>query len=344
MTEPNTILVIHPMAIGDVVLGTPVAAALKHAFPQSKVIYFTHSSLLPLLRLCHAIDEYIEWIRKASLLEQLRTIKRIRPDLIVDLTSSTRTRLLCLLSGTRYVRYRKQPRSQRPVEHVSIRYMQTLSGIIATPIETVQLFPTLEPQAHNIDKVQMSIENEDGEKRPLLALIPGVGGLRPNRAWPEDNWIALTHRLAETHLVRLVLIGGPDEIELCAKIQDAASSLHCRNFAGKLSLPETAALLKLADLAVSGDTGPCHIAVGVGTPVVSMMGPTLPARSGPYGNETLGFDVSSNCKCTTAKTCTIRQSGGAGECMESILPESVFERITSVLKNSDAQRKRSSVV
>jgi ADP-heptose:LPS heptosyltransferase len=339
MTEPKTILVLHPMAIGDVVLGTPVAAALKRIYPGAKVIYFTHTSLVPLLRLCHAIDEYVDWTRKAPLLTQLSTIKQLRPDLIVDLTSSTRTRLLCLLSGIRTVSYRKQPRAQRPVEHVSDRYMQTLSKLPQSSNSTDAIFPTLQPDTAHMEKLEQSLENNKARQKSILALIPGVGSLRPNRAWPESHWLTLARKLRERDDIYMVLIGGPDENQLCEKIREAAGAGNCENYAGRLSLPETAALLKLARLAVSGDTGPCHIAVSVGTPVVSMMGPTLQARSGPYSYQEMGFDVSAQCQCTAAKTCVDKRSAGAGVCMDTIAPEMVLERIDVALDKICAKRQ-----
>jgi heptosyltransferase-1 len=333
VTDVHTIVVIHPLAIGDVVLGTPVAAALKRAYPQCKTIYLTHASLLPLLRLCHAIDDYVEWTRKAPILAQVAMIKNLRPDLIVDLTSSTRTRILCLLSGIRYVRYRKQARQERPVVHVCDRYMQALSGASIVAGGTAEgLFPTLSPTAELLSKVQHDLGTTmQSGAQPLIALVPGVGNLRPNRAWPVEQWIQLSRSLSQSKTARLILVGGPDDEALCQQIESAEGTGISQNMAGKLSLPETAALLKLADLVISGDTGPCHIAVSVGTPVVSMMGPTLQQRSGPYGNAALGFDASARCECTAAKKCIVNKSNSSGDCMATITADSVFERVRSAL-------------
>lgn len=334
--DPETVLVIHPMAIGDVVLGTPVSKALKRLYPNAKVIYFTHKSLVPLLQLCDSIDEYMEWTRKAPILAQLAMIKRVKADLLVDLTSSTRTRLLCFLSGIPFVRYHKQGRSEKPVMHVTDRYLAALSTLtVPTAGETnaASVFPTLEPSAQLSDRARELLLPLRA-KAPLVAMIPGVGSLRPNRAWPAKRWIELAIELTEQHTASLMLIGGSDDEQLCKQIEDAlvqANRQPCINLCGKLSLPETAAALKLAELAISGDTGPCHIAVAVGTPVISMMGPTLQERSGPYACRTIGFSVSDVCQCTHAKKCLVTGYLGAGKCMEQVTAASVFERTSHIL-------------
>lgn len=322
----------HPMAIGDVVLGSPVAAAFKLVYPGAKVIYFTHGSLHPLLQLCHAIDECVDWQRKAPLLSQVAMIKKLQPDLIVDLTSSTRTRLLCFLSGVRTIGYQKQNKSERPVAHVTDRYLDVLNSLKLDPPAARPGFPTLRPGETLLNEVRRMLGGGGATDQPLIALIPGVGSLRPNRSWPSHHWVKLISELRDRQLGRLVLVGGPDDEELCRQVEAGIGQQSCQNFAGKLSLPQTAALLKLCDVAISGDTGPCHIAVGVGTPVVSMMGPTLSQRSGPYGCLPLGFDVSDSCKCTASKTCTVRGFPKSGACMEEIAPSAVLQNVERVLQ------------
>jgi ADP-heptose:LPS heptosyltransferase len=79
----------------------------------------------------------------------------------------------------------------------------------------------------------------------------------------------------------LVVIGGPGDRELAAPLVAAASGVH--DLVGRTSLRQLAALLARSRLLVTGDTGPMHLAVAVGTPTLALFGPADPRRTGPYG-------------------------------------------------------------
>ena len=68
------------------------------------------------------------------------------------------------------------------------------------------------------------------------------------------------------------------------EIRRIAQSKYVVDFIGKTNLLELIALEKMGAVHVSSDTGPLHIANAVGTPIIALFGPTLPYRSGPYGN------------------------------------------------------------
>lgn len=68
------------------------------------------------------------------------------------------------------------------------------------------------------------------------------------------------------------------------EIRRIAQSKYVVDFIGKTNLLELIALEKMAAVHISSDTGPLHIANAVGTPIIALFGPTLPYRSGPYGN------------------------------------------------------------
>lgn len=118
----------------------------------------------------------------------------------------------------------------------------------------------------------------------------GLGASQANKLWPVERFIEVARDLAARMPVRFVGIGGDDLVKqgerLEAGLGDRAVSL-----AGKLPLPQTAALLARCDLFVGCDSGPMHVAAAVGTPVVSLSGcpedapPTYsahPGRIGPY--------------------------------------------------------------
>jgi ADP-heptose:LPS heptosyltransferase len=94
------------------------------------------------------------------------------------------------------------------------------------------------------------------------------------------------------------------------------------------TLHQFVSLVRRARLFVGGDTGPLHIAVGCGTPVVGIFGPTSPTRNGPLHPLDLVVSHKVPCGPCYKKTCEIYQK----ECMQLVTVEEVFEAILQRLK------------
>lgn len=319
-TGLSTILILHAGAIGDVVLGTVVPSSIKLVEHKVRVIYWTHESLFDLLRFCPTIDELVPWQKRNSVLKQLGIIRGINPDLIIDLTASLRSRILCLLSRRRTVTYRKQSASERPIMHAAPNFLSTIRPVIGS---AAKFFPTLIVSSAISDRVMQEQLIPDG----AVGLVPGVGKLRSHRAWPADHWARLARQLTEDGK-KVVLIGGPDDFDAARAVSSDAPNLL--NLCGKLSLAETAAALSRCSVVVSGDTGPAHIAVAVGTPVIGILGPTYPERSGPYGYLDASFDAGHQCRCHALKSCAVTNQTGPGKCMSTIAVDDVFDRIRTL--------------
>src|SRR5580658_11315031 len=118
MRSFGNIVVLHPGAIGDVMLATPVATTLKLNFPGAKLTYWTHGGLRPiLLGPCPAIDEVVDYKRDDNLFQLGKMLESLRPDLFIDLANSTKSRAMTWLSHTKILRYEKEPPHTRPIKH-----------------------------------------------------------------------------------------------------------------------------------------------------------------------------------------------------------------------------------
>jgi ADP-heptose:LPS heptosyltransferase len=330
MQSFGNIVVFHPAAIGDAMLATPVATTLKLNFPAAKITYWTHPSLRPiLLGLCPAIDEVFDYVREASLFQQVKHLKELQPDLFVDLANSTKSRTFTWLAKTKIVRYQKQSPNETPMKHAVANFLDTIRPICDEFPDP--LFPTIFPEALASEILQRLFMQGQLPSQPLIGIVPGVGKLRPHRAWIFDGWSYLLQHILSWNTYLPILIGGPEEEDLCRQLNESVSN-RCLNVAGKLSLPETAAFLKRCRVVVSGDTGPAHIAVAVGTPVIGLYGPTYPARSGPYGCLDTVIDQSSSCQCHNSKTCNFAAPGEPGECMRRIMLEEITHRLKMELE------------
>jgi lipopolysaccharide heptosyltransferase II len=111
---------------------------------------------------------------------------------------------------------------------------------------------------------------------PWAIVHPGSSA--PSRRYPPEHWAAVCRSLSADHGVQLVFTGDCSEAELAEQIRTAAGSPGAC-LAGRLELPELAALLEAAPLLLAGNTGPVHVAAAVGTPVVDLYALTNPQHT-----------------------------------------------------------------
>jgi ADP-heptose:LPS heptosyltransferase len=329
MDSFGNILIFHAGAIGDTLLATPVSAALKLNYPGAKITYWTHPILKDiLLGLCPSIDEVMDFDRDASVFDLARTFSQFRPDLFIDLTNSNKSKLMTLFSGVKTLRYVKQAANARPIRHAAENFLDTVRPIC--PEIADKLFPTIFPDAISEEVLDRILEEHDMLSYPLIGIVAGVGKIRPHRAWVFECWTYLIEHIFGLKKYLPVLVGGHDEIELAKALNDSVGG-KCLNLVGKLSLSETAAILKRCKVIVSGDTGPAHMSVAVGTRVIGLYGPTFPERSGPFGCMDLVLDQSDKCECHDVKVCRFTNPADPGQCMSRIMLAEVIDRLDGEL-------------
>jgi ADP-heptose:LPS heptosyltransferase len=134
---------------------------------------------------------------------------------------------------------------------------------------------------------------------PFTVVHPGASV--PARAWSPERNAALVRALARSR--RVVVTGGPEERDLTAHVAGS----EALDLGGLLDVGQLAAVLDAADAVVVGNTGPAHLAAAVGTPVVSLFSPVVPAeRWRPYGVPTVVLgDQTAPCAGSRARTCPV---------------------------------------
>jgi ADP-heptose:LPS heptosyltransferase len=161
---------------------------------------------------------------------------------------------------------------------------------------------------------------------PYLVLHPGTSV--PARAWPADRFAATAQLLAvQGHSV--VVTGAPSERPLTAQVADDAEAL---DLGGRTDLAQLAAVLDRAQVVVVGNTGPAHLAAAVGTPVVSLFAPTVPAqRWAPYHvPSVLLGDQDAVCRDTRVTTCPFP----GHPCLSSVAPQDAVGAVDELLSGS----------
>jgi ADP-heptose:LPS heptosyltransferase len=155
-----------------------------------------------------------------------------------------------------------------------------------------------------------------------VVLHPGASV--PARAWPAQRCAEAVEALADDGW-RVLVTGGPGERGLT----EAVAGTRGTDLGGDTSLAEMAALLDGAAAVVVGNTGPAHLAAAVGTPVVSLFSPVVPAvRWAPYGVPTVLLgDQSAPCRDTRARECPVP----GHPCLSSVTAADVVAAVRKVV-------------
>lgn len=173
------------------------------------------------------------------------------------------------------------------------------------------------------------------QERRLIALQPGAS--TNSRRWPRSRFIAAARQLAANHpALRFVVTGSPAEAALCREVADGinagrapADEALAWASAGELLLTALPGLFARCQGVVSGDTGPMHLAVTVGTPVVALFAVSDPARSGP------AYDLDRHIVIRKWRTCTPclskRCPYAEPICMNNISVDEVVDAVDTLL-------------
>jgi ADP-heptose:LPS heptosyltransferase len=161
--------------------------------------------------------------------------------------------------------------------------------------------------------------------RPWVAM--NIGARWPTKRWPLTSFAAVVDQLHEAHLDPVVLIGGSEERVHTNRLR-ALTDRPFIDLSGEIPLGCLPALLSKATAMITNDSGPMHIAAGLGVPVVAMFGPTSATRTGPYGD---GHQVlTGQVACSPCYSRVCRHEPEL-ECLHLITPTHVVDVIRPLL-------------
>jgi ADP-heptose:LPS heptosyltransferase len=341
------ILVVSCTAIGDTLLSTPALRSLREAYPQARIALLINSAYLELFRNHPHIDHLIPyrggWRGFLCLAAHLRARKF---DLACILHGNEpQATPLAWLSGARFIF--KLPNTSR------FRFLLTNTA----PVLTWDDFEHGIDQRLAVAKLaggsstdrRMTLPIDDSARREAASLLAvhgltadaplvvlQAGASTASRRWAPSRFIELGRRLlAERPEVRLVLTGSPAEQPLTDAIATGIGDARAWSAAGKVPLPLLPALIEHCALMVTGDTGPMHLAVTVGTPVVALFAVSDWHRSGP------AYDLDRHVVIQKWRTCDPCLSKNCPYvepiCMENISVDEVFEVVAGLLEWRAAQ-------
>ncbi len=290
-SAPSRALVFLPTWLGDVVMATPTLRALRVLWPKAHIAALVREPLAPVLDPMPHLDEVI--IHPAGkgrgAFGLARRISRMDFDLAVLLPNSFRTAALAAMSGIpRRVGYERDgrgmlltdlllPRKARgrflPVP--TLDYYLGIARYLGAenPDAAMSLFTRTEDDTRAGGLLQ-ELGHGDDVTRPLVLLNPGAQ--KATKRWAPERFAELAAMLRERHGADIAVTGSPDERDVLDAVI-AASKVPIYDLpAHGIDLRLLKAITKRCDLLVTNDTGTRHIAAAMGTPVVTLFGPTGP--------------------------------------------------------------------
>lgn len=338
------ILVIKMSALGDVIQALPVIPALKKRFPGSRIHWLVEEAAEPVVR-CHpGVDRVLvsrrwAWPRELRrpksrpvALSQIRSlVAELRKpyDLAIDLQGLLKSGIwMGLARARRKVGFRwGRERLNRlflnetvgwinPELHAVERYLQVAAWLGCSKVGEPD-FGLSAPQEAKARLRSLLASKGFDPDLPWAVLVPSARW--PSKRWSQAGFARVGDRLAWGLGLQVALVGVERDRFLLEGIKGKMSH-RALNLAGDTDIPSLMAMLEMAKVVVSTDSGPMHMAVALGRPVVALFGPTAPWRTGPYGTRNRVVRVELSCSPCFRRTCAARS------CMESIEPEDVFQQ------------------
>ena len=349
------ILVVNLTRFGDLLQTSPTIMGLKELWPDAELTALVERNFADVCRGLPAVDRVRELDldglgrtmlgdTTASFREAYRVVEDLvaelraeRFDLALNYSSSRMSAVLLGLiraadtrgwtmtgAGHRLIAHRWSRlfsasclvRRQAPFNLVD--YYKRAAGVQGGPRRL--FFTVPEPARARAAEVLAGAQLVPGT--PLIAFQ--LGASRAVRRWPAVHYVAVARALEARVGARVLLCGGGGDRPVAEEIRAALGELAI-DVCGRTSIAELGALLARADVLVTPDTGPMHMAVAVGTPVVALFfGPALPFDTGPYAPDHVCLHAEVACApCDHNVTCL------DPFCRDTLAPEAVADAVVA---------------
>lgn len=293
----NRILVLKWSALGDVVIATAAMQDIVDAFPAAEV----HLNTLPPWQHLFAADGRFSRIVTVDVRGRergprgwwrwLSRIRAARYDVVFDLQSTDHTRALLgalRLSGAAprcLVGYHRRwpydvapPRLEQPVHaHEYARAALAAAGVPTRAERPVLAVPPARREA-----VRALLEAHGLRPGHYAVLLAGCQAAGYLKRWGAERYARLAALLVERGVDRVVLLGGPDEMDECERIERLCGDWLV-NLCGRTEILDLVPICEGAQSVVANDTGTAHVASATGRPMCVVCGPTDPRRVRPLG-------------------------------------------------------------
>ena len=343
--EPARVCIIKPSSLGDVVHAMPILSALRTAWPSAHLTWVVNAPFREVLQGHPDLDELIVYDRKGKGIDRLGItgmagvlgkLGRGRYDLTIDLQGLLRSALMATATGAKvrigmadaregarwfYTHHIEAPRLGL---HAVERVLRVAAGLGADVSEPRFNLPIGEE-----DRAWAS-EVLDAVPRPRVILNLGARWL--TKRWPPEHYAEIGRRAIAKFGGGLIAVGAAEDRPLVDALAHHTAPLGVLDLCGRTRLPQLAALCQGADLMISNDTGPLHLAAAAGARVLGIYTCTSPKLTGPYGPRATTVQSCIWCAPSFLKNCNRL------DCMTQLTPDHIWPVVNEQIESALEQR------
>lgn len=337
----KTILIIQTAFIGDTILASQFARAVKDQYPNSKIHFFLRKGNESVIQGLESIEKVWVWDKNGgkvkNLFNLIRALRGIRFDMVFNLHRHFNSGLVSALMKSPFkAGFKQNPLSffyTHKVNHLIPH--KTLSGLWHEVQRNLQLLQKADPTFQIVDNSKIYKPELPLQEKNFTKVAPFTEGtyfvVAPasvwfTKAWSEHKFRELTQELSK--LGRVVFIGAPTDKDLCDRIR--LDIPNTENLCGQLNLLDSAALMKKAKRVFVNDSAPLHLASCVNAKTTAIFCSTVQEFGyTPLADDSVVVDVGSSLSCRPCglhgyKSCPL----GHFKCAEDIQIKSVLATIS----------------
>jgi heptosyltransferase-1 len=344
------ILIVRLSAIGDIVMASPLIAALRAGFPDARLYWLAQPEGKALLEYHGDLDEVIVWPRNewrelwrerrwrdlAGEIGAFRArLRGYRFDLAIDLQGLLKSGFLGWLSGaTERIGLGSREGSRllmnRVIEkggdadRIGSEYLH-LAERLGLPTGDFSMRVGLGPED---ERYAEAVIAEQDLAEGYAVICPFT--TRPQKHWFETRWVELIPRLERAFGLRTVMLGGPGDRQAAQRMTDRVDA-DVIDQVGQTGLRQAAALIKHAALLIGVDTGLTHMGIAFDRPTLCLFGSTCPYLDTTRENAVVIYHKLACSPCRRTPTCN-----GRFDCMQAIEVDEVLQRAALLLKEERA--------
>lgn len=334
------ILIIKLAAMGDVLRTTPLLRGLRKQNSICHITWLTEPGVVPILHGVQEIDRLLPYSQDALLQMEVETFDelycfdkeprasalamKIRAERKVGFGLSPMGHTLCLNKESEYT-YELGINDPLKFRVNTKTYPELVFECAGIPYEEPQeyILPDLSGEMQRTGIWLESLGVRSGDLK--IGLNTGAGDVFATKKWTEEGYCRLADRLVKELNAKVLLLGGPGEVERNQRIA-ASTSYPVINTGNAHPIREFAGLVGNCGFLVTGDTLAMHLAIGLQVPVLVLLGPTCHQEIELYGR---GVKVISDYECSP---CYRSSCPREIPCMDALQADSIFEAIVELLK------------
>ena len=342
------IVVRAPNWLGDVLMSVPALRELRSVFPDSHITVATRAGSADVFMDAEFVDDVLVQDGSAlrSVSQQIREWRQRKFDLALLLQNAFQSAAVAFLARVPIrIGYQADRRGMLLTHAVPLPPWKNDRHEIYYYLNLVRETERLAEYA-SAQQIEPDFALSVSEQRkreafellrrvgihaelPLVLLCPGSINSRSKR-WPTERYAALADLFSESGS-QVALIGSSAEAEISRQVLTQTRHRPVV-LTGRTSVPEVIAIIALADILITNDTGPAHIGSAVGTPTLVIFGPTNPATTRPFASTAEIIREPPDCAPCMLRDCPIDH-----RCMTAIQPEQVFAQARRMLLRERAE-------